>query len=113
MIPSGICRMPSAVSRTTGGMPNTTVAGTPGGLPVPNEGDDRDEINERRHCRHKVGNRQRDRIGPIALSEPDPDPHTVFVRRVFGHAHSLERGDGFGFMSTAPFDLTYFSFRFA
>ena len=35
LVPSGTCRMPSAVSRMTGGMPNTTVASTPGGFPVP------------------------------------------------------------------------------
>ena len=35
LVLSGTPRIPSAVSRMTGGIPNTSVASTPGGLPVP------------------------------------------------------------------------------
>ena len=35
LVLSGTPRIPSAVRRMTGGIPNTRVASTPGGLPVP------------------------------------------------------------------------------
>ena len=71
LVLSGTPRMPSAVNRMTGGIPKHERRQHPRRLTCAEEGDDRDQVDERRHRLHEIEHRLGRVVGPLVLAEPD------------------------------------------
>ena len=82
-------------------MPNTTVASTPGGLPVPKNAMIGMRYTKAGIVCMNVEHRERDRMGPLVLAEPDPSGIPKMRHRNAapeegdgGHAHLPESRNG-------------------